>query len=60
MYLGAGNTLRLLDNSPIHWPGGNIPVDLPECGFTGDEPTCIPEPGDVILVLLLIYILYRL
>ncbi|XP_043995189.1 atrial natriuretic peptide receptor 1-like [Gambusia affinis] len=38
VYNGSSKSLELKD---IQWPGGKIPVDMPECGFRNDHPTCL-------------------
>nr|XP_037279900.1 atrial natriuretic peptide receptor 1-like [Rhipicephalus microplus] len=41
-YLGATQEFEYVMGTEIHWPGSRNgpPLDVPECGFQGDEPQC--------------------
>lgn len=41
-YYGARQKYEPVPGSPIHWPGGRPPPDVPKCGFRGDDPACFP------------------
>lgn len=40
-YLGTADLIEFI--SEIEWPGllQKPPLDVPECGFTGDAPNCV-------------------
>lgn len=43
-YLGANREYNQIGSRSIHWPGGireGPPPDIPECGFLGDNPSCL-------------------
>ncbi|XP_044009185.1 atrial natriuretic peptide receptor 1 [Aphidius gifuensis] len=42
-YLGANREYNQMIGKKIHWPGGrdSPPRDIPECGFLGDDPSCL-------------------
>ena len=31
----------------IHWPGGSVPLDKPDCGFAGEAPECQPRGKNI-------------
>lgn len=41
-YLGVNREYSPVIGKKIHWPGGREgpPVDVPECGFLGNDPAC--------------------
>ncbi|KAL3253720.1 hypothetical protein MRX96_054499 [Rhipicephalus microplus] len=41
-YFGATQEFEYVMGTEIHWPGSRNgpPLDVPECGFQGDEPQC--------------------
>ncbi|GFU21411.1 atrial natriuretic peptide receptor 1 [Nephila pilipes] len=42
-FLGSTQSYHKLADIGINWPGnGGPPLDVPPCGFTGNEPECIP------------------
>uniref|UniRef100_A0A671M506 Guanylate cyclase n=1 Tax=Sinocyclocheilus anshuiensis TaxID=1608454 RepID=A0A671M506_9TELE len=40
VYNGTQKQMKILPGMAIQWPGGNIPWDLPLCGFKNDNPAC--------------------
>jgi len=41
-YLGLNREYSPMTGKKIHWPGGREgpPLDIPECGFLGNDPDC--------------------
>uniref|UniRef100_A0A673K9B5 Guanylate cyclase n=1 Tax=Sinocyclocheilus rhinocerous TaxID=307959 RepID=A0A673K9B5_9TELE len=40
VYNGTQKQMKILPGMAIQWPGGNIPWDVPLCGFKNDNPAC--------------------
>uniref|UniRef100_A0A8C2C6E6 Guanylate cyclase n=1 Tax=Cyprinus carpio TaxID=7962 RepID=A0A8C2C6E6_CYPCA len=40
VYNGTQKQMKILPGMNIQWPGGNIPWDVPLCGFKNDNPAC--------------------
>lgn len=40
VYNGAQKQMKILPGMTIQWPGGNIPLDVPYCGFKNENPAC--------------------
>ncbi|KAI5618230.1 atrial natriuretic peptide receptor 1, partial [Silurus asotus] len=41
VYNGTKKQMETLPGMAFHWPGGNVPLDMPVCGFKNDNPACI-------------------
>ncbi|GAA6068038.1 atrial natriuretic peptide receptor 1 isoform X1, partial [Tachysurus ichikawai] len=41
VYNGTRKQMETLPGMAFHWPGGNVPPDMPFCGFKNDKPVCI-------------------
>lgn len=43
-YFGARRLFDKYAGTEIHWPKDyGPPMDVPECGFTGEAPHCLPK-----------------
>uniref|UniRef100_A0A4W4GFA5 Guanylate cyclase n=1 Tax=Electrophorus electricus TaxID=8005 RepID=A0A4W4GFA5_ELEEL len=40
VYNGTQKRMETLPNMAFHWPGGDVPPDMPFCGFKNDNPEC--------------------
>ena len=42
VYYGSRKVYEELAGTTIHWPNNQVspPRDVPECGFTGNDPKC--------------------
>ncbi|XP_027004959.1 atrial natriuretic peptide receptor 1 isoform X1 [Tachysurus fulvidraco] len=40
VYNGTRKLMETLPGMAFHWPGGNVPPDMPFCGFKNDKPVC--------------------
>ncbi|XP_074542285.1 atrial natriuretic peptide receptor 1 isoform X2 [Halichoeres trimaculatus] len=41
VYNGSIKQLMMQSGRSFQWPGGSPPVDVPECGFKNDKPSCL-------------------
>ncbi|KTF92458.1 hypothetical protein cypCar_00012754 [Cyprinus carpio] len=62
VYNGTQKQMKILPGMNIQWPGGNIPWDVPLCGFKNDNPAChartIAMHQMISIVLFLILIIF--
>uniref|UniRef100_A0AAY4CX94 Guanylate cyclase n=1 Tax=Denticeps clupeoides TaxID=299321 RepID=A0AAY4CX94_9TELE len=40
IYNGMEKRMIPVPNMTVHWPGGTVPLDIPKCGFTNENPAC--------------------
>uniref|UniRef100_A0AAY4CYI6 Guanylate cyclase n=1 Tax=Denticeps clupeoides TaxID=299321 RepID=A0AAY4CYI6_9TELE len=38
IYNGMEKRMIPVPNMTVHWPGGTVPLDIPKCGFTNENP----------------------
>nr|XP_055066153.1 atrial natriuretic peptide receptor 1 [Misgurnus anguillicaudatus]XP_055066154.1 atrial natriuretic peptide receptor 1 [Misgurnus anguillicaudatus] len=41
VYNGTQKQMKILSGKSIQWPGGDIPLDVPLCGFKNENPACL-------------------
>ncbi|XP_056617912.1 atrial natriuretic peptide receptor 1 isoform X2 [Triplophysa dalaica] len=41
VYNGSQKEMEILPEKTVQWPGGEIPLDVPICGFKKDNPACL-------------------
>lgn len=62
VYNGTQKQMKILPGMAIQWPGGDIPLDVPYCGFKNDNPDChertigIHQMISIVLFLILVII----
>ncbi|KAI1295476.1 Atrial natriuretic peptide receptor 1 [Halotydeus destructor] len=49
LYRGLDHRLLFDPMVQIHWPNGNVPLDVPRCGFTGEAIECQRPDGWLVL-----------
>uniref|UniRef100_A0A672RML1 Atrial natriuretic peptide receptor 1 n=1 Tax=Sinocyclocheilus grahami TaxID=75366 RepID=A0A672RML1_SINGR len=55
VYNGTQKQMKILPGMAIQWPGGNIPWDVPLCGFKNDNPACHMISIVLFLILVIIF-----
>uniref|UniRef100_A0A673N4E1 Guanylate cyclase n=1 Tax=Sinocyclocheilus rhinocerous TaxID=307959 RepID=A0A673N4E1_9TELE len=57
VYNGTQKQMKILPGMAIQWPGGNIPWDVPLCGFKNDNPACRARGYHTLMISIVLFLI---
>uniref|UniRef100_A0A671LJ59 Guanylate cyclase n=1 Tax=Sinocyclocheilus anshuiensis TaxID=1608454 RepID=A0A671LJ59_9TELE len=57
VYNGTQKQMKILPGMAIQWPGGNIPWDVPLCGFKNDNAACRARGYHTLMISIVLFLI---